>query len=105
MADEKPRIRVSTANWSRRTNSLEESLSAQAYDAARRLRANPPAVSDAIKSYEMSRGRPSVTAATADSFQNYSLNIGLGTNNALSDSTWGFLPITRDRTLLEWIYR
>lgn len=42
---------------------------------------------------------------TADSFQNFSLNIGLGTNNALSDSTYGFLPVTRDRTLLEWIHR
>jgi len=42
---------------------------------------------------------------TGDTFQNFSLNLGLGTNNALSDSTYGFLPVTRDRTLLEWIHR
>lgn len=53
-----------------------------------------------IKRYERARG-----GFTADTFQNFSLNLGLGTNNALSDSTYGFLPITRDRTLLEWIYR
>lgn len=43
--------------------------------------------------------------ATRDSFQNFGLNIGQGTNNALSDSTYGFNPISRQRTLIEWIYR
>ena len=42
---------------------------------------------------------------TADSFQNFGLNLGQGTDNALSDSTYGFNPITRQRTLLEWIHR
>lgn len=42
---------------------------------------------------------------TGDSFQNFSLNLGLGTNNALTGSTYGFNPITRIRTLLEWMYR
>lgn len=42
---------------------------------------------------------------TADSFQNYGLNLGIGTDNALSYSTYGFNPITRVRTLLEWIHR
>ena len=55
--------------------------------------------SGSVKRYERERGN------TRDTFQNFSLNLGLGTNNALSDSTYGFLPITRDRTLLEWIYR
>lgn len=41
----------------------------------------------------------------ADSFQNFSLKLGLGTDNALNDSTYGFNPITRVRTLLEWIHR
>ena len=44
-------------------------------------------------------------AVTLDSFQNFSLNLGLGTDNALTGSTYGFNPITRIRTLLEWIYR
>lgn len=63
----------------------------------------------APSSKSRSRAQGSATkiadAATADSFQNFSLNLGLGTNNALSDSTYGFLPVTRDRTLLEWIHR
>ena len=42
---------------------------------------------------------------TTDSFQNFGLNLGQGTDNALSGSTYGFNPITRIRTLLEWIYR
>ena len=40
-----------------------------------------------------------------DAFQNFSLNLGLGTNNALSQSQYGFYPITRVRTLLDWIHR
>lgn len=40
-----------------------------------------------------------------DAFQNFSLNLGLGTNNALSQSQYGFYPITRIRTLLDWIHR
>lgn len=42
---------------------------------------------------------------TLDAFQNFALNLGLGTNNALSGSTYGFNPITRIRTLLDWIHR
>lgn len=42
---------------------------------------------------------------TGDSYQNWSQSIGVGTNNALTGSTYGFNPITRIRTLLEWIYR
>lgn len=41
----------------------------------------------------------------ADGYQNFPQAIGYGTNNALSASTYGFNPITRVRTLLEWIYR
>ncbi len=42
---------------------------------------------------------------TRDSYQNVALALGQGTPNALSASTYGFNPITRIRTLLEWIYR
>jgi uncharacterized protein len=41
----------------------------------------------------------------ADSFQNFALNLGIGTDNALSGSTYGFNPISRNRTLLEWMHR
>lgn len=44
--------------------------------------------------------------ATADSFQNFALKLGVGTDNAtMSGGTYGFNPITRVRTLLEWIHR
>lgn len=42
---------------------------------------------------------------TDDSFQNFALALGQGTNNALSGSTYGFNPISRQRTILEWIHR
>lgn len=42
---------------------------------------------------------------TDDSFQNFQLQLGMGTDNALSGSTYGFNPITRNRTLLEFMYR
>ena len=71
----KPRYRVSAGSSNQRT----------------RAQGTAPKVGDSLK--------------TGDTFQNFSLNIGLGTNNALSDSTYGFLPVTRDRTLLEWIHR
>lgn len=44
-------------------------------------------------------------AAAADSFQNFAMNLGIGTDNPLSGGTYGFNPITRNRTLLEWIHR
>src|SRR5712671_2487712 len=44
-------------------------------------------------------------ASTSDSFQNLAINLGLGTNNASTASTYGFNPITRNRTLLEFCYR
>ena len=42
---------------------------------------------------------------TADSFQNFAAGLGLGTDNLMSASTYGFNPITRIRILMEWIYR
>lgn len=44
-------------------------------------------------------------AQTRDSFQNFQLRLGQGTSNALTNSTYGFNPITRVRQLLEWMYR
>jgi phage-related protein (TIGR01555 family) len=42
---------------------------------------------------------------TVDSFQNFLAKLGVGADNLLSGSTYGFNPITRQRTLLEWIHR
>lgn len=42
---------------------------------------------------------------TSDSFQNFAAKLGIGTDNLTSNSTYGFNPITRVRTLLEWMYR
>jgi phage-related protein (TIGR01555 family) len=46
-----------------------------------------------------------VKSRTVDSFQNFTFNLGIGTDNPSSDATYGFNPITRNRTLLEWIHR
>lgn len=42
---------------------------------------------------------------TADSFQNFEAKLGIGTDNVSTQGTYGFNPITRQRTLLEWMYR
>jgi uncharacterized protein len=45
------------------------------------------------------------TVKTHDSFQNFAAGMGVGTDNITSSSTYGFNPVTRNRILLEWIYR
>ena len=42
---------------------------------------------------------------TLDSFQNLAQGMGIGGDNALSTIGYGFNPITRNRTLLEWMHR
>lgn len=42
---------------------------------------------------------------TLDSFQNFALSLGIGTDNASTGNTYGYNPITLNRTLLEWMYR
>jgi phage-related protein (TIGR01555 family) len=42
---------------------------------------------------------------TQDSFQNFALGLGIGTNNTSSGNSYGFNPISRVRTELEWMYR
>jgi phage-related protein (TIGR01555 family) len=44
-------------------------------------------------------------AATNDSFVNLAHKLGIGADNALTSGTYGYNPITRNRTLLEWIHR
>ncbi len=42
---------------------------------------------------------------SVDSFVNFAHNLGVGADNAMTSSTYGFNPITRNRTLLEWMHR
>lgn len=42
---------------------------------------------------------------TLDSFVNFAHNLGIGAENALTSSSYGFNPVTRNRTLLEWVHR
>ena len=42
---------------------------------------------------------------TSDSFQNFSASLGLGASNLSSGSTYGFNPVSRDHTRLEFMYR
>lgn len=48
---------------------------------------------------------PLITGATFDGFLNLAYKLGVGADNVLSSSTYGFNPITRNRQLLEWIHR
>lgn len=43
--------------------------------------------------------------STVDSFVNFAHKLGIGADNPLSSGSYGFNPITRNRTLLEWIHR
>lgn len=50
-------------------------------------------------------GRHVKNASTGDSFQNFAARVGIGTNNLSTDSSYGFNPISRIQTLMEWMYR
>lgn len=51
-----------------------------------------------------SGGQP-LSGKARDSFQNFAANLGIGTDNLTSASGYGFNPVTRNRILLEWMYR
>jgi phage-related protein (TIGR01555 family) len=40
-----------------------------------------------------------------DTFQNFLARVGIGTGNQNDGSTYGFNPLSRNRTKLEWMYR
>ena len=46
-----------------------------------------------------------VVSGTFDSFQNFMTRTGIGTGSAQDGATYGFNPITRNRTMLEFAYR
>ena len=49
--------------------------------------------------------RRALDRATRDSFQNFMLGLGIGTQNPTTANLYGFNPKTRERTELEWAYR
>jgi len=51
------------------------------------------------------KARAKATKQTLDSFQNFAAKLGVGTDNVSSGAGYGYNPITRIRTLLEWIHR
>lgn len=57
-----------------------------------------------VEQANQKQGR-STKKKTGDSFQNFVANLGIGTDNLTSASTYGFNPVTRNRILLEWIHR
>jgi phage-related protein (TIGR01555 family) len=70
--------------------------------AARVQRATERAALEAAMHGKGGRGGDAITM---DSFQNWAANVGIGTDNLSSGSTYGFNPITRNRILLEWMHR
>ena len=72
-----------------------------------RTSANPTRVAEirAEKARAKAAGETGKSWKTTDSFQNFVAKIGIGTDNLSSAGTYGFNPITRERTLLEWIHR
>jgi len=51
------------------------------------------------------QGIPLLKVPSRDSFTNFAMKLGVGTDNASSFSGYGFNPITRIRQILEWIHR
>lgn len=47
----------------------------------------------------------SLGSATLDSFVNFAQKMGIGADNPMTSSSYGFNPISRNRTMLEWIHR
>lgn len=50
-------------------------------------------------------GQPLLSSVTADNFVNFAHKLGVGADNPLTTASYGFNPITRQRQLLEWMYR
>lgn len=63
------------------------------------------AAQTALARDDAARDKASKTSRNVDSFVNFSQNLGIGTDNPMSGSSYGFNPITRNRTLLEWMHR
>jgi phage-related protein (TIGR01555 family) len=62
-------------------------------------------IKSAQKTAQRAEGKFAIDSKTKDSLQNFALNFGIGTDNATSQTGYGFNPISRIRILLEWMYR
>lgn len=62
-------------------------------------------IKGAVRTAEKAESKFVQDRKTKDSFQNFALNFGIGTDNATTQSGYGFNPISRIRILLEWMYR
>lgn len=58
-----------------------------------------------VKAKRITEGEPLVGPVTSDNFVNFAHKLGVGADNPLSHASYGFNPITRNRQLLEWMYR
>ena len=62
-------------------------------------------MSDSKPRIRIQAGSAPTTKFSTDSFQNLAAGLGLGAGNVMSGSTYGFNPISRMRTQIEWMYR
>src|SRR6185312_14340747 len=46
-----------------------------------------------------------VRRLSQDTFVNFAAKVGIGTNNLSTGNSYGFNPISRNRTLVQWMYR
>lgn len=69
---------------------------------ARRLDKN---IRDALQPGFKGKVKDPQAKSVVDSFVNFNQLMGVGADNALTTAGYGFNPITRNRTMLEWIYR
>ena len=59
----------------------------------------------AVANRAMSEDKKLRKQIAVDSFTNYAAKLGMGTDNLNSGASYGFNPVTRIRSLMEWIHR
>jgi hypothetical protein len=74
-------------------------------DAKARAAAFPSPKPGVKASKSPTSGQPLVAPVTMDNFINLAHKMGVGADNPLTTASYGFNPITRNRQLLEWMYR
>lgn len=72
---------------------------------ARHQRAIERKVADVARRASKETGKTGVEVVTTDSFVNFAQKMGVGADNPTTTASYGFNPITRIRTVLEWVHR
>lgn len=62
-------------------------------------------VADAARRAGKETGKSGLEVITTDSFVNFAQKMGVGADNPTTTASYGFNPITRIRTVLEWVHR